>query len=301
MVAGKSLGLRHPPLNHYLHTKPTETNVMTAKLDEAFYRDKSWGVVAIKDSYDLPTLKLRYLMELLAKRERSNASLLEIGSGSGRILSSIRSRDEKLQLTGVDLSAEQTELAKSTHEGIDFLCANGESLPFADESFDFVVFFDYLEHIENPKTSLEEMLRVLKPGGYLYMACPTEAQSIFWLSTKILGTHIKRITAGHIQQFGRRELEQLIDGTGFRIIDEKFSYHLLGGIMDYILFALMLNKRIYRIYWTQNAYYARAKDQAKGGLFNFLLRLGNAIAYAESSLLRNVRMTSIVAHITARK
>lgn len=274
---------------------------MTAKLDEVFYRDKSWGAVAIEESYDLPTLKLRYLMQLLSLRAQPDAKLLEVGSGSGRILASIQQRDKMIQLTGVDLSAEQTELAKATHEGINFICANGEVLPFEDESFDFVVFFDYLEHIEKPRQSLEEMRRVLKPGGYLYMACPTEAQSIFWLSTKIFGTHFKRITAGHIQQFGRRELELLVEDTGFHIINENFSYHLLGGMMDYILFTLMLNKRIYRIYWTQNAYYARAKNQTKGGLFNFILRLGNAIAYAESSLLRHVRMTSIVAHITAQK
>jgi ubiquinone/menaquinone biosynthesis C-methylase UbiE len=271
------------------------------KLDEDFYREKSWGAIPIRDARDLPSLKLRHLMSVLRRRARPDASLLEVGCGSGRILSSIRARDTSLRLTGIDLSAEQVQLAQRSHPGIDFVCGNGESLPFADASFDYVIFFDFLEHIERPRASLAEMHRVLAPGGVLHLVCPAEGQSIYWLSRKLFGRHFKEQTAGHIQVFSRRELADLVRATGFALEKTQFSYHLLGSVLDYTLFALMLHPRLYRIYWTRNAYYAKSKVERQGGLFNWLLRAGNFVSYCESSLLDRVSFGATAVHITARK
>jgi hypothetical protein len=51
---------------------------MTPKLDTDFYREKSWGAIPIRDAWDLPSLKIRYVMELLRRRSRADASLLEL-------------------------------------------------------------------------------------------------------------------------------------------------------------------------------------------------------------------------------
>jgi ubiquinone/menaquinone biosynthesis C-methylase UbiE len=272
------------------------------KLDKKFYKDKSWGAVAIKDGKDLPTLKLGYVMDMLRKRKKRNASLLEVGSGSGRILTSIRARDPYIKLTGIDLSREQTALAKKANKGkhIDFIQGNGEALPFADNTFDFVIFLDYLEHIEQPEKSLAEMYRVLKKGGQLHFVCPAEEQSYYWLSKKIFRRHFKEQTAGHIQQYTRRRLELMTQSAGFKIIDEKFSYHVIGGAMDYALFTAMLNKAVHRKFFNENKYYAKSEDQ-KTGIFSRLLEFGNAIAYYESKAFKNMRLFATAVHITARK
>jgi ubiquinone/menaquinone biosynthesis C-methylase UbiE len=269
--------------------------------DQEFYRTKSWGSVAIRSARDLPSLKLRYLMELLSRRTEKSARLLEVGSGSGRILSSIHQRDPALRLTGIDLSPEQTELARSNHPEIEFVCGNGEALPFPDATFDFVIFFDYLEHIEHPRQSLKEMVRVLKPGGCLHLVCPAERQSIYGLSTWLFRRHFKESTAGHIQRFSRAELEGLVTETGLRITERHYSYHFLGSLMDYLLFALMLHPRVYAAYWSGNPYYARSASPQKKGLFQRLLQLGNAIAYTESLALRKIAFSATAVHLTAHK
>ncbi|ACB77257.1 class I SAM-dependent methyltransferase [Opitutus terrae] len=271
------------------------------RLDEGFYRAKSWGSVPIQTARDLPSLKLRYLLELLQSRSSPRAQLLEVGSGSGRILSSIHGRDPELQLTGIDLSAEQTELARRTHPSITFVCGNGEMLPFGDATFDYVIFFDYLEHIERPAVSLAEMSRVLKPGGYLHLVCPAEKQSIFGLSSRLFGRHFKETTAGHIQQFLRADLEALVRAAGLSVIDRRYSYHLLGSLMDYTLFTLMLHPRIYQMYWRGNPYYATSVAPRKRGVFQRLLEWGNAVAYFESSLLERIAFSACAVHLTARK
>jgi len=62
-----------------------------------------------------------------------------------------------------------------------------------------------------------------------------------------------------------------------------------------------LHPRIYRTYWTSNAYYAGSEQQSKGGIFNALLRIANAIAYLESRLCWRIRFGATAVHLTARK
>lgn len=47
----------------------------------------------------------------------------------------------------------------------------GERLPFPDEAFDYVVSLQVLEHVEDPARVIREIERVLKPGGYCWIAC----------------------------------------------------------------------------------------------------------------------------------
>lgn len=52
------------------------------------------------------------------------------------------------------------------------IVANGDSLPFEDSSWDFIVSSHVLEHFYNPIKALKEWHRVVKPGGYIFMIVP---------------------------------------------------------------------------------------------------------------------------------
>jgi len=52
------------------------------------------------------------------------------------------------------------------------IVANGDDLPFKDNVWDFVINSHVLEHFFDPVKAIEEWLRVIKPGGYLYMIIP---------------------------------------------------------------------------------------------------------------------------------
>ncbi|WHZ28836.1 MAG: hypothetical protein OJF51_003634 [Nitrospira sp.] len=273
---------------------------------ETFYNERSWGAHGIKQSKDLPTLKLLYLLDLLKKGDALNASLLEVGCGSGRIIASIWERYRNFRLTGLDRSKEQLRIAYHANQSkeVSFVLGDGEQLPFKDETFDYVAIFDFLEHIPNPIVAIREARRVLKQEGYLYAFIPAEGQpnSIYRISQKLFGVHFKELTCGHIQQFTLRELEQIV-GHHFRIIDKKYSYHVLGSMMDYTMFALLLNKRIAEVFWAENKYYQGSKSDRSmaARALNVLLTLGNAIAFYESKLLKNTRMSACGIHLTAVK
>ncbi|MBI4356148.1 MAG: glycosyltransferase [Candidatus Omnitrophica bacterium] len=61
------------------------------------------------------------------------------------------------------------------------LACPGEALPFADGSFDLVFSSHTLEHIPQPASALQEMHRVLAPGGWLYLVLPTTVERMTFL------------------------------------------------------------------------------------------------------------------------
>jgi SAM-dependent methyltransferase len=57
------------------------------------------------------------------------------------------------------------------------IVANGDDLPFRDNVWDFVINSHVIEHFFDPIRAIEEWLRVIKPGGYLYMIVPHKART----------------------------------------------------------------------------------------------------------------------------
>jgi 2-polyprenyl-3-methyl-5-hydroxy-6-metoxy-1,4-benzoquinol methylase len=101
----------------------------------------------------------------------SKASVLDIGTGSGHIAHELAKSAKKV--SSVDVVDERKEKA-----GYTFKLASDETLPFKDEEFDIAITNHVVEHTPNQKKHLKEVLRVLKPGGYVYLATPNK----FWLT-----------------------------------------------------------------------------------------------------------------------
>lgn len=110
-------------------------------------------------------------MKALRSRYVSQArgDVLEIGIGSGHNLAHYG--DEVKSVTGVDPAAELTDKARERAERIDVpvevLGISGESLDLDNNAFDTVVCTWTLCSIPNPYRAVDEMRRVLKPGGQM--------------------------------------------------------------------------------------------------------------------------------------
>ncbi len=100
---------------------------------------------------------------------RAHGEVLEIGIGSGLNLQHYS--DDVKSITGVDPSAELSEKARARAEQlnkpINVLGISGEELPVGNNHFDTIVCTWTLCSIPNPYRAVEEMRRVLKPGGEL--------------------------------------------------------------------------------------------------------------------------------------
>lgn len=109
------------------------------------------------------------VVEFLAKEARAGDSLLEVGCGSGILIPHL---PPGVVYTGVDSSAYGLRQAKARFANTSFIEVSSDKLPFGKNTFSFVVSIFALEHFPKPKESLDEMVRVLKPGGYLLLLAP---------------------------------------------------------------------------------------------------------------------------------
>lgn len=93
---------------------------------------------------------------------------LDIGTSYGDILRKFR------RGVGIEISLPKLKIAKelTSGEGIDFVHASAEVLPFQDSSFELVIMSEILEHLPHPQVALTEAERVLSEAGILYIVLP---------------------------------------------------------------------------------------------------------------------------------
>jgi hypothetical protein len=97
------------------------------------------------------------------------------GEGYGSALIARRAA----HVTGVDIAPAAIAHARAryaTLPNLEFRAADCAALPFEDATFDVVVSFETLEHIAAQDAFLDEMRRVLRPGGFIVLSCPNKAE-----------------------------------------------------------------------------------------------------------------------------
>ena len=107
----------------------------------------------------------------------ANASVLDVGSGIGSFVVACRRRGFRAfgvepDRIGQGGRISSIQIARRRLENEVFAVAVGESLPFADRSFDLITMNQVMEHVSEQSAVLREALRVLKENGAIYIACP---------------------------------------------------------------------------------------------------------------------------------
>lgn len=95
-------------------------------------------------------------------------SILDIGSGTGRVLKHIKENRPEIKITGIEPVSELREIGY--HKGLsreELIDGNALKIDLADNSFDLVCEFGVLHHIKNPNLAVSEMLRVAKKGIFI--------------------------------------------------------------------------------------------------------------------------------------
>jgi len=118
--------------------------------------------------------RLELMMELFDDLEPPER-LLEIGLGSGVLIPELAARAGRY--IGIDIH-DSLDLVKAQSDGlgqgIDLLRADVRALPFAGDSFDLIFALSVLEHMDSLDSAIDEIGRVLQPGGRLLVGFPIE-------------------------------------------------------------------------------------------------------------------------------
>ena len=176
--------------------------------------------------YDFLLSPLEYLF--LTKHRKDlfkevKGRTLEIGFGTGV---NFKFFDISIDYTGIDPDLNMSEIAKEkAKSNYRLMEANAEDLPFENESFDTVITTLVLCSVENPQKSLEEIFRVLRPGGHFLLIEHIRHQN-FYLSNlqDFLNPTWKKIAGGCNLN---RDQDFLISKFNFNIVNENL---FLNGI-----------------------------------------------------------------------
>jgi len=111
--------------------------------------------------------EMRGYAEIIAGYLPAGSTVLEVAPGPGYL--SIELAKRGYHVTGVELSADFVEIEKRNaaveNAAVDFRQGNASALPLADETADFVVCSAAFKNFMEPLKAMQEMYRVLKPGG----------------------------------------------------------------------------------------------------------------------------------------
>lgn len=148
-------------------------------------------------------------------------SLLEIGCGTGYVLSGVSKRFPWSKLFGSEIFTAGLGFAAARLPAAKFMQMDARSIPFENE-FDVIGAFDVLEHIKEDEEVLAQMYTALRPEGLMLLTVPQHA----WLWSPI------DEYAFHERRYAAADLHQKIEAAGFYIIrSTSFVTTLLPAMM----------------------------------------------------------------------
>lgn len=168
--------------------------------------------------------KLHYLPKRIPFGEYQGKKVLEVGSGLGNDLS--RFASSGADVTGIDLSDKAVELGclNFQQRGLpgQFHRMDGEHMTLDSDSFDFVYCHTVLQFTTDPKAMIEEIYRVLKPGGKAVLMV-INRWSWLILMHKLLKVEIDYMDSPIFNRFSKSELHQLLAHYArVEIVPERF-------------------------------------------------------------------------------
>lgn len=137
------------------------------------------------------------LLKQLRTQVAPGSRILEVAPGPGYL--SIALAKLGYQVTGLDISKTFVEIAttkaREANVSVDFRLGNASQMPFADNQFDFLVCTAAFKNFSEPVAALQEMYRVLRPGGKALINDLRRDASNAAIDEEIAGMHMNFLNA----------------------------------------------------------------------------------------------------------
>jgi SAM-dependent methyltransferase len=158
----------------------------------------------------------RERFKIVEQLSQNEGAVLDVGCGSSRIL-------DMLPEGSIALDVLIRKLRYDQRFGVPLVQASGFQLPFPNDSFPCVISSQVIEHVPKESPMIDELCRVLQPGGRLVLGTPDYAHWEWVYLEKVYG----RVAPGayadeHISHYTRSELLRLLDSKG--LVHEATRY-----------------------------------------------------------------------------
>jgi SAM-dependent methyltransferase len=212
-------GFTPPSLEGFLCFSPE-----LARVNDGFRAESFGDLFVLEDQNFWFISRNRLIVLILHKYFPQARSFLEIGCGTGYVLSGIQKTCPDLTLCGSEIFVNGLEFTAQRLDNVELFQMDARGIPF-DSEFDVIGAFDVLEHISEDELVLSEVFKSLKPGGGIILTVP---QHLFmWSVTDEYACHVRRYTA--------KELSTKVERAGFQV--ERMTSFVS------LLFPLMLMSR----------------------------------------------------------
>lgn len=170
---------------------------------------------------------------------RPGSRLLDLGCGDGRHIRATR-LERGIHAVALDLGEKEVTGTAQSLRAMDngegqmpspatdagpwlVLRGNGYRLPFADASFDCLIVSEVLEHLHEDDAAIDEITRVLRPGGQLAVSVPRWGpEKICWA----ISSKYPHSEGGHVRIYRRRELEEKLGRHGYDLHGHHHAHAL---------------------------------------------------------------------------
>jgi SAM-dependent methyltransferase len=145
-----------------------------------------------------------------ARAEGRAPRALDVGCATGALLAALR--DKGWEPQGVEISEAQARYGESRH-GLPIFAGTLEDARFPSSSFELVHASHLIEHLNDPASFLDEVARVLAPGGLLALTTPNADG----FQARLLGARWRSAIYDHLYLFSLRTLRALLESKGFEL------------------------------------------------------------------------------------
>jgi SAM-dependent methyltransferase len=153
----------------------------------------------------------RLTLSYLDDRDRR---ILDLGCGEGITLERLLARFPGQEILGLDIMPENVDICKS--HGLPARLGDLYHLDLPSGSQDAVVFLEVIEHLDRPERALQEIHRVLRPGGKLLIMFPND---LTFLLARLLTLRFKEsfYDPGRLKQWTPALMQRALTEQGFRV------------------------------------------------------------------------------------
>lgn len=190
------------------------------------YEESFWRSIAeeiAEDSldrigfYEWRAGEFRKLLEGLGREDVLDGThrIMEVGSGPVGIIGYLDGRDRIAVDPLNRFYSSDPNLTRLRSPEVEYLDSPGESLPVEGESYDLVIMENCIDHTADPDRVLQEISRVLAPGGVLYITVNARSRPGYWVHRLLAKLELD---PGHPHTFTEARFLSFLTGGGFGIM-----------------------------------------------------------------------------------
>jgi SAM-dependent methyltransferase len=173
--------------------------------------------------------------------DRITGSILENGCGVGMYVEHLAAYGGKV----IGLEYDFERAAEARENSAHIINAAGEFVPLSSAAFDLILSHEVIEHVQDDRAAVREMIRVLKPGGRIALFCPNrgypyETHGIYWRGTYHFGNKLfvnylplvlRNKLAPHVRVYTKKDLQKLFEGLPVKYIERTVIFGAYDNII----------------------------------------------------------------------